>query len=78
MQNLSDIVKGISNNNKEISLKHSFQDACSDSDFKAYAYNLDVSEDTLIKYTSHLEEAFAECKNCCPKEREYALVPCSR
>ena len=60
MQNVNDII----NNVDEISLKHSFQDACSDSDFKAYVYNLNASEETLMKYTSRLEEAFAECKNC--------------
>ena len=48
----------------DISLKHSFQDACSDNDFKAYVYNLNIPEETLIKYTSRLEETFAECKNC--------------
>lgn len=60
MQNVNDII----NNVDEISLKHSFQDACSDNDFKAYAFNLNASEDTLMKYTSRLEEAFSECKNC--------------
>ena len=60
MQNVNDII----NNVDEVSLKHSFQDACSDSDFKAYVYNLNASEDTLMKYTSRLEEAFSECKNC--------------
>ena len=60
MQNVNDIISNVD----EISLKHSFQDACSDNDFKAYAFNLNASEDTLMKYTSRLEEAFSECKNC--------------
>ncbi len=60
MQNVNDIISNVD----EISLKHSFQDACSDNDFKAYVYNLNASEETLMKYTSRLEEAFAECKNC--------------
>ena len=45
-------------------LIHSFQDACSNNDFKAYVYNLNADEELLIKYTALLEEAFLECKNC--------------
>ena len=60
MQNVSDFM----NKTDDIELKHSFQDACANSDFKKYVYNLNVSEDILIKYTSRLEEAFTECKNC--------------
>lgn len=60
MQNVNEII----NNVDETSLKHSFQDACSNKDFKSYVYGLGVSEDTLMKYTSRLEEAFSECKNC--------------
>lgn len=60
MQSFNDLV----NKSDEIELKHSFQDACSNNDFKKYVYNLDISEDILMKYTSRLEEAFAECKNC--------------
>lgn len=60
MQKVNELI----NNVDEISLKHAFQDACSDNDFKAYAYNLNTTEETLMKYTSRLEEAFEECKNC--------------
>ena len=51
----------------ETKLIHSFQDACSDKDFKDYVYGLNVKEDILMKYTSSLEDAFLEnrnCKNC--------------
>ena len=60
MQNVNDLI----NNVDEISLKHSFQDACSDKEFKEYVNKLNVAEDILIKYTSRLEDAFIECKNC--------------
>ena len=42
------------NNLDNISLKHSFQDACSNKEFKEYVFNLGVKEDILIKYTSKL------------------------
>ena len=60
MQNANDLIKNVD----EISLKHSFQDACSDNDFKNYVYKLNIPEEILIKYTSRLEESFLECKNC--------------
>lgn len=48
----------------EDKLTHSFQDACSDKEFYDYVYSLNVKEDVLIKYTSSLEDAFLENKNC--------------
>ncbi len=60
MQNFNDLVTKAD----QISLAHSFQDACSNPDFKAYVYNLNIPEETLMKYTSRLEESFQECKNC--------------
>lgn len=48
-------------------LKRSYMDACSNKDFYNYVSNLPIEEDTLIKYTSILEESFKEfenCKNC--------------
>lgn len=60
MQNVNKFL----NNVDDLSLKHSFQDACSDKEFKEYVFNLGAKEDTLMKYTSRLEEAFYECKNC--------------
>ncbi len=60
MQKVNDLI----NKSDKISLMHSFQEACSNSDFKAYVYNLGIAEETLMKYTSRLEEAFEECLNC--------------
>ena len=48
----------------ESKLAHSFQDACSDKEFKDYVYSLNIKEDILMKYTSSLEETFCEYKNC--------------
>ncbi len=45
-------------------LIHSFQDACADKDFKKFVDGLKIKDDILMKYTSSLEEAFAEYKNC--------------
>lgn len=45
-------------------LTHSFQDACSNKEFKEFVYSLNIKEDTLIKYTSSLQDAFNEYKNC--------------
>lgn len=45
-------------------LTHSFQDACSNKEFKEYAYSLNIKEEVLMKYTSQLEEAAQEFKNC--------------
>lgn len=65
-------------------LKRSYMDACSNKDFYNYVSSLPIEEDTLIKYTSTLEESFQEfenCKNCkdlsCCKNRikGYKFVP---
>lgn len=45
-------------------LTHSFQDACSNKDFKDFVYGLNIKEEVLMKYTSLLEDAFLECQNC--------------
>lgn len=48
-------------------LTHSFQDACSDEEFKKFVYGLNIKEETLMKHTSSLSDAFIEhcnCKNC--------------
>ena len=42
------------------SLTHSFQDACSDKEFKKYVYSLGIKEDVLIKYTSSLQDSYLE------------------
>lgn len=48
-------------------LTHSFQDACSDKEFRKYLDELKIKDDILMKYTSSLEDSFLEynnCKNC--------------
>lgn len=45
-------------------LTHSFQDACADKNFKEYAYNLNIPEKIMIKYTSSLQDAYIEHQNC--------------
>lgn len=60
MKRVNDIVNKVD----KISLQHSFQDACSNKEFKSYVYSLGLNDDILMKYTSRLEESFEECKNC--------------
>ena len=48
-------------------LQQSFITALKDKDFKAFVNTLDIKDETLMKYTSNLEEASVEyhnCKNC--------------
>ncbi|MCI8459866.1 MAG: primosomal protein DnaI [Bacilli bacterium] len=45
-------------------LTHSYQDACANKEFHKFVTGLNVKDDTLMKYTSSLEEAFSEHKNC--------------
>lgn len=45
-------------------LNHSFQNACANKEFMNYVYSLNIKEETLMKYTSRLEDAFVEHKNC--------------
>lgn len=45
-------------------LTHSYQDACSNKEFKKYVDSLDMKEEILMKYTSSLEDSFIEYKNC--------------
>ena len=47
-----------------IKLTQSFQDACADKEFKKFVYDLNVKEEILMKYTSSLQDAFLESKNC--------------
>ena len=48
----------------ETKLSHSFQDACSNKDFKDFVYGLNIKEDILMKYTTQLEESLEEYENC--------------
>ena len=59
---MKDIKKGLSVD--LTALTHSFQDACSDKEFKKYAYDLNIKENILEKYTSSLQDSFIEYKNC--------------
>ena len=59
MKKVTDIYKVDENK-----LAHSFQDACSNKEFYDYVYSLNVKEDILMRYTSSLEDAFVENKNC--------------
>lgn len=46
------------------SLKTTFMEACSNKDFKDFVYSLGINEETLMKYTSSLEDSFLEYENC--------------
>ena len=48
----------------ETKLSHSFQDACSNKDFKDFVYGLNIKEDILMKYTTQLEESLEDYENC--------------
>ena len=67
-------------------LIQSFQEACTNKDFKDYVYHLNIKEEILMKYTSSLQDTFVEyqnCKNCkglanCPntmKGYSYTAIP---
>ena len=45
-------------------LIHSFQDACSNKEFYQFIKTLPIEEEILMKYTSSLEDALIEHKNC--------------
>lgn len=46
------------------SLECSFQDACSNREFKDYVHSLGIDDNILMHYTSSLEDALEENKNC--------------
>lgn len=60
MKNINEVI----DKDNKIDLVHSFQDACSDKEFYNYLKTLPISEDILMKYTSSLQDAFKESKNC--------------
>ncbi len=60
MEKVSKIIK----NENKTDLKHAFMDACQDKELKEFMYGLKVKEEILMKYTSTLQDAFIECKNC--------------
>lgn len=59
-------MKKVTDNYKlnEKSLKDEFINACEDKEFKKYVYSIDLSEDTLMKYTSKLQDSYNEYINC--------------
>lgn len=80
MENIDKVLNKVD----ETSLAHSFYDAVSDKDFKKYLDELNIEENILMKYTSSLQDAFSECKNCkkckgldtCKNETKgYVLTP---
>ena len=60
MQKVNDLINDLD----KTALYQSFAAACSDKEFKDFVYGLNIEEETLMKYTSSLEDAFIECKNC--------------
>ncbi len=60
MEKINKIIK----NENKTDLKHDFMEACQDKEFKDFVYGLKVKEEILMKYTSTLQDAFIECKNC--------------
>ena len=45
-------------------LAHSYADACANKDFKKFVDGLNCNDDSLMKYTSNLEDSFVEFQNC--------------
>ena len=64
MQKVNEIIK----NFDMASLQESYVNACKDKEFKNFVYGLKIEDEILMKYTSSLEDAYLECKNCdkCP------------
>lgn len=60
MKNINTVIGAID----EVELTKSFMDACSNNDFKDFAYSLKTGEDILKKYTSSLMDCYLENKNC--------------
>ncbi len=60
MKNIGDILNNIDNT----SLEKSFYEACCDDEFKEYIGHLNLKDEILMKYTSSLQDACNENKNC--------------
>ena len=60
MKNIDNVISSVD----ETSLAHAFYDACASKDFKEFVDALNIEEETLMKYTSSLEDACEECNNC--------------
>ena len=61
MKNINQV---LNKNTSELDLLHSYQDACSNKEFKEYTEKLPIKEEIQIKYTSSLLDAFLEYQNC--------------
>lgn len=61
MKNINNVVENKSN---ELDLIHSYQDACSNKEFKIYLDSLGIEEEILMKYTSSLEDSYIDYMNC--------------
>ncbi len=48
----------------ETKLMQNFQEECANKEFMNYVYKLNLKEETLMKYTSSLKDAFLEGQNC--------------
>ena len=48
----------------ETTITHSYQDACANKDFKEFVNQINAKDEVLMKYTSLLEDALKEHKNC--------------
>lgn len=61
---MKEINKMLDQEVNQVNLIHSYQDACSNKEFKKFIETLPIEEEILMKYTSNLEDAFEEEKNC--------------
>ncbi len=80
MKSIGSVIDKVDKNN----LKEAFIRACNNKEFKDFVYSINISEETLMKYTSNLEDSFKEkenCKDCkslttCPNQiKGYVYLP---
>ena len=66
MENINKTIRNVKDLNYK--LKLSYEEAKKDPTFKELADSINLSDDELMKYTSSLEDAAIEYKNCknCP------------
>ena len=64
MKNINNVI----DKTDELELLHSFYDSCENKDFHKFIEQLDLPDNILMQYTSSLEDAYNESKNClnCP------------
>ena len=64
MKNINNVI----DKTDELELLHSFHDSCENKDFYKFINQLDLPDNILMQYTSSLEDAYNESKNClhCP------------